>query len=486
MYIYKILFQIMFSFSVISLYLSFKRYSLKPIAFLSAFYFMSFPTFLNDMPMQNRQEMALFFFALVLLVLFNKTVRPRLKEILFLVFGFSMIVSHYSTSYIAVALFILTYLISFVLKRNFIKEKIHIGNKNYYLTGVMVLGIVVFTFLWNTQITRTSGGLTYLVTQDLKSGETLYSIFSWKKLDKNKLFDEYVLASTKEVELSGDKDLYYEKDTYEKYKLSLLDDDILPLTSLGRKLKDISLDVFSLNYFLRQGIAKIIQLFIILGFIVLILNMNQYIKNVDSEYNVLAFVSILLTGLLILLPMFSIEYGTLRFFQQTLIVLALPTVIGSLIIFHFLSKDSRLYVSVAIFVILFLSLSGFVPQILGGYYPQLHLNNQGIPYDCFYIHKTEVLSTNWLKGRFSNTYNIQSNQCMYFKMLVVDGLVSSGNLLPATIKKNDYVYLDYSNVNNEKNMLYFNGDWFIHNYPVEFLDENKNLIYNNSGSKIYK
>ena len=71
-------------------------------------------------------------------------------------------------------------------------------------------------------------------------------------------------------------------------------------------------------------------------------------------------------------------------------------------------------------------------------------------------------------------------------MLAIDGLSSSSDLLPSTIKKDDYVYLDYSNVNNKTNVLYLNDISFIYNYSIEFLNENKNLIYNNSGSKIYK
>lgn len=496
-YIYKALFQIIFSFTVIGIFLFFKRYTHKSIAFLSVFLFMSFPTFINDMPMLNRQEMALLFFALMLLALFNKTIKPRLKEILFLVFGFSMVVSHYSTSYVAVALFITTYLISFILKRNFIKEKVKIGNEKYYLTLVMVLGIVIFTFFWNTQIAQTSGGLTRLViqtwqninksfSQDLKSGDVLYNLFSWKKLDKEKLLNEYISEETKNTDLNEDKHLYYDKSIYGKYKISLLDEETLPLTPLGKRLSEFSINVFLLNFYLRQITAKVIQILIILGFIILFLKNSKYVKDIDTEYNILALVCIFLLGLLIILPMFSIEYGTLRFFQQTLIVLALPVVIGNLMIFNFFNKNINFLLPLTIFIIFFLSLSGFIPQVSGGYYPQLNLNNQGISYDCDYTHKPEVASTSWLIGKFDDKYGIQSNDSVHSKMLAIIGLASSGNILPVIIKKDTYIYLDYSNVMNKKNTIYFKGNSIIYDYPVEFLNESKNLIYNNQGSQIFK
>lgn len=511
MYIYKILFQIIFSFSVVSIFLLFKRYSLKPIAFLSAFFFVSFPTFLNEMPSENRQEIALLFFTLMFLILFNKAIKPRLKEVLFLIFGFSMIVSHYSTSYVAVAVFILTYLISFVFKNNLFwlnstfkkiikifkkKEKIPIHNKNYYLTGTMVLGIVVFTFLWNTQLTQTSDAFEDLIFQvyqnigksfskDLKSGDVLYSIFSWQKLDKAELLNEYVQLTTKEIELRKDRDLFYEQSVYEKSPISLLDNDILPLTSLGKKLSK-SIDVFSLNYYLRQGSAKVIQILLTLGFMALILKKSLYVKSIDSEYYILAFISIILLGLLILLPLFSIEYGTGRFFQQTLIILSLPTIIGSLIIFNFLNENRRLYMSLVIFVVFFLSLSGFIPQISGGYYSELHLNNQGLYYDFYYTHKSEFDSINWLANKFSDEYDILSNSSVHSKMLAFAGLYSLEKILPVTIRKDAYVYLDRSNVKKQKNIIFYKGNLIIYDYPIEFLNENKNLIYSNQGSQIFK
>lgn len=228
------------------------------------------------------------------------------------------------------------------------------------------------------------------------------------------------------------------------------------------------------------------QILIAIGFIALIFKKKQYVKNIDSEYNILAFVSIILLGLLILLPLFSIEYGTLRFFQQTLIILSLPTIIGSLMIFNFLNENTRLYMSLAIFVVFFLSLSGFLPQILGGYYPQLHLNNQGLHYDAYYTHKSEIDSTKWLSTHFADEYPIQSDLFASSKMLAIVNLHSSEKILPVTVQKDAYVYLDHSNVKNGKNIIHFKGNLNIYDYPTEFLNQNKSLIYNNGGSEIFK
>jgi uncharacterized membrane protein len=497
LYVFKILFQLIFPFTIVSLYLTFKKYTTEPIAFVSSFYFMSFPAFINDMTSENRQEIALLYFALMLLVLFNKTIGLRIKEILFLIFGFSMIVSHYSTSYVAVALFILTYMVSFVLKRGFIRKRIKLRNKTYYLTGIMIIGLIFFTFLWNTQITQSSGGLARVFvrtwqnmgkafSQDLKAQGVMYSIFNWQKPDNYKLFERYVAENTGQIEFGPNRDAYYDKSVYEKYKVTYRDEYIIPLTTIGEKLSKLSINVFSLNYVLRQAIAKIIQILVFIGFIVIFLKKSRDMISMDKEYTIMIFVSIMLLGFLIVLPVFSIEYGTGRFFQQTLIVLALPTVIGGLLILRFFHTRIRLYICLAIFIVFFLSLSGFLPEMLGDYYTQIHLNNVGAPYDFYYTHKSEVDGIKWLSKHKDSKYIIQSNYFSKFKMLAITNLQSTDRILPVTVRKDSYVFLDYPNVTNSTDSIVFNSDSYTSSYPVNFLDENKDLIYNNQGAKVYK
>jgi len=496
LYIFKILFQCIYPFSVIGIFLLLKKYAIRPIAFLSTFFFMSFSTFGNDMPMLNRQEISLLFFTLSLLVLFNKNFKPRFKEILFLIFAFSMVVSHFSTSYVAAALITLTYLTSFITKRISEKKILLIGNKRYYLTFLMVIGMVFFIFFWTVQLTNTANGLTNLITQswqnigksfsqDLKSSDVLYSIFNWQNIDKNKLLNQYV-EKEKRIKTSNIKSLYFDKNIYQKYKISLAKDDTLPLTTLGRILKNISIDAFSLNYYFKQVSAKLVQLLIVIGFAIILFKKSIYLKKIDSEFDILAFISIGLLGLFTLLPIFSIEYGMLRFFLQTLTILALPTIIGCLMVFRFLKKDIRLYATLTFFIFFFLSFYGFIPQLTGGFYPLLNLNNQGLYYDVFYTHKSEVDSIRWLSVHFNNEFLIQSNFFARSKMLAIAKLYSPEKILPVTIRKDTYVYLDYSNVKNRKNTIFYKGNLITYDYSVEFLNENKNLIYNNGGSEVFK
>jgi uncharacterized membrane protein len=497
MYIYKILFQLIFPLTVIDIYILVKRYTNVRISFLSAFFFASCPTFMHDMSMLNRQEISLLFFAMMILVLFNKTIDQKLKNIMFLIFGLSMVVSHYSTSYIALAIFILTYIISLFFKYNLIKKNKFTNNKRFYLNRFVITGIFIFTFYWNSQLTRTSNGLTQLISdtwqnisksfsQDLKSADVMYSIFNWEKIDKAKLFKEYVSEETKNIEIKNDPYTYFEKEIINKYKITYLEDPIKPLNRFGKILNRIYINSFVLNYILKQGMAKLVQLLLIIGFLYLLFKKTRFVRAIDPEYLILSFVSILFIGIFILLPMFSIEYGTLRFFQQTLIILSLPTIVGSLVLFGFLKKYIASFFSLCFFIIFFLSLSGFIPELTGNFYPLLNLNNQGIYYDAFYSHKSELIATSWFKKYFKDLYPVQSSLDADSKLLSFAGFGVLETILPISVEKDAYVFLDYSIVKNHTSLIYYKGNSYFYNYPINFLNDNKNIIYNNSQVQIFK
>lgn len=45
---------------------------------------------------------------------------------------------------------------------------------------------------------------------------------------------------------------------------------------------------------------------------------------------------------------------------------------------------------------MFLHISGFIPQLTGGYIPQLALSNSGSSYDAYYITRGERLASDWI------------------------------------------------------------------------------------------
>ena len=218
-YVFKLLFQLIFSFVPVGVFLFLRRFTKDISAFIASFFFILQSEFFESFPKVIRQEIALLFFTLTLLVLFNKNINSTLKKILFLVFGFSMIVSHYTTSYIALALFIFTYLICLIFrktenKKPFLKiyEKFRLKEKGsrlnerkYYLSGILVLLLIVFAFLWYAQSTEVSSNLVNFTHEAIQNMGKIFSVETregrlsfnsmwnpfYKQVDKAPLLQDY-------------------------------------------------------------------------------------------------------------------------------------------------------------------------------------------------------------------------------------------------------------------------------------------------------
>jgi len=193
----------------------------------------------------------------------------------------------------------------------------------------------------------------------------------------------------------------------------------------------------------------------------------------------------------VVLPFLSVEYGLLRAFQQALMVLGIFIVIGSLAIIPGRYVYKLLFAS-SVAIIMMLSGIGLIPQLLGGYYPQLHLNNAGTYYDVFYTHRSEIMGIDWLQKLISSHDNLEVQSEVQTDRFAVGRVTNPGevNLLndiyPSLVRKNSYVYLGYSNVVLKEAAVSYNGNTILYTYPLEFLDQNKDLVYNNGGSRIYR
>jgi len=96
----KAIYPVIFSFTPLGLYFIYKDQTNEKIAFLSTFFFMSIPAFLDWISLNSRQGIAELFLVLLILLMLDKGINGVRKTFLSLIFAFSIIVSHYGLSYI--------------------------------------------------------------------------------------------------------------------------------------------------------------------------------------------------------------------------------------------------------------------------------------------------------------------------------------------------------------------------------------------------
>jgi uncharacterized membrane protein len=167
-------------------------------------------------------------------------------------------------------------------------------------------------------------------------------------------------------------------------------------------------------------------------------------------------------------------------------------VAGSLALVPRLGECRKVLLASVLAVTFFASSTGMITQALGGYDPQLHVNNSGTYYNIYYLHPEEVVGIDWLvQHRPSGSAGavqseIQTDRYTFTRVQTLAPLNTLNDMYPGLVRKNSYVFLGYANVHNGQSTVPVNGDLVTYQYPVNFLDDNKDLIYSNGGARVYR
>ena len=112
---FKIIYPLLYALVPLALYAIYCKQLSGRQAFASAFFFMSIYVFFLLMPSGNRQMIAELFFVLLIMLIMDKQITSSGK-ILFILFGASLVVSHYSLSYIFITFLILSIIMLYIYK----------------------------------------------------------------------------------------------------------------------------------------------------------------------------------------------------------------------------------------------------------------------------------------------------------------------------------------------------------------------------------
>jgi uncharacterized membrane protein len=516
-YIYKAVFQLLFALCPVLVYLIARRFASKPVSILGAVYFIAFPTYFSDMPFMNRQEVAFFFLGTALLLITNHDLPIRARQIAFVIFGIGIILSHYSTTYVLLSVLVLGWIFTGARSRaRKLMEKLpaqyalrplsgrwrHRANEvPAVLSSSVILALVVLTFLW-VNVTGTGGVLeeTYNTTvnqlmgkdpKGQRSGDASYSIFGGAKPSLEQRLEEYRNDTLQRREEEHQN--YYPLGEAEEYTLPIVAPENLPITTLGKAVERLGINVSMINRLLRSGAPLMLQLFVGLGFLMVLFGRARgFLPSFEFIIGAAACMGIIISH--VVLPFMSVEYGILRTFAQGLFWFAPFLAVGSIQAFGWLGRRTSMRVALGCATAFFLSLTGVIPQLLGGYPPQLHLNNAGLYYDRYYFHPQELSAIGWLQKQVASVpgsgiqaeaggtdkYRVNSLPQNYTQIRASD------DLFPILIRKDAYAFLGYTAVRKGEVSFIFSGDGVTYKYPFAFLDHHKILIYSSDGARIYR
>jgi uncharacterized membrane protein len=508
-YVYKVFFQLMFALCPVLVYAISRRYWSGRIAVLAAAYFVGFPTFFTDMPFLNRQEIAFLFACVAILSITNTEWSLRRRRLALFAASLGLELSHYSTMYLFLGTLLAAWAAqhaSALTPRRW-RRPTGAPHANRTPWGVMartvgigsILMMAAIAFAWGDLATQTAGSaLTDAASaisgfvghsSSVRSGDVSYSLLSGNAATPQTVLNDY-RQETLKARAGSSPSTYVPTSVVARYPTPVKDPTPLPLTGAGHLLSDIGVPVAELNSVVRQAAAKGEQVFAGIGLIAIIV-MRRFRRQVGREYFFLCVGSLVMVAILTIFPDLSVDYGVLRAFQEALILIAPVLVAGSLTVFSPLGKVWAPRTAAVVCIGIFVSTTGLLPQILGGYPPQLSLNNSGQYYDIYYTHPQEVAAVGWLAGKPGvlpdgvQAENF-SDRFAFTAPSDVTGRQSIADIYPSLVTQSSWVILGYSTVHTGRATAYYDGDLITYLYPIGFLQASKNLVYNNGGAEIYK
>lgn len=480
--IFKLLYQLFFAFLPVVTYLFTRRFFGPKFALLAGLLLVAQPWFIDPMVTLMRQEISLLFFGGIVIALFDGEFDRRRRVALFILLGSGLVLSHYSTAY--VTLFLLLALLPFA----------RIFTGQWHIRGIRFITILIlllFTFLWNTQLTGSSSNLGIVIRETFKSIPSAFST-DQRSTIVSQLFN-LGEAKTSGLDFSAEAGRIrsdvaktnpyltpYPENAYKSYELASTE------KGLTNPPKEPWYTLVSHGF---KGILLILGVGTIVGAVHLWHRSRHEEK--FREYMPVVIVGLLANAVMIALPYVSKAYNFDRLYMQTYILLAPITVVGVYFLLSRIIKKKRLAIAgvLLIVAITFLYTKGLMWQVVGGK-ADMWLNNHGSTYSIVYVHRGEVLSAQWMLQRADPSQLIYTNTAggniltAYSDERVIDRMVAS--TFPQAITRESYVYLPNSVVQHGVSFHYYRATNIAYPYPTDFLRDNKNKLYSNDNSAIYK
>lgn len=469
MWIFKTIYPMLFSLVPLALFQVFRKQTSNKVAFFSVFFFMSFWIFFTEMLALCRQQVAELFLGLFLVLLVDDKMLASQKTPLLVIFGLSIVVSHYALSYIFMFYLILSLILLYLMRSRMV---IRLWDR---LTGKFA-NPSRKPALADAASNGNMINITYV---------TLFAVFclSWYMLlSSGSAFSTVVNIGNHIYQNLG-------------LMFTTIGKDPNVLAAFGH----VSVETVQARIF--WVIQCITQFFIVVGVITLILNWRR--TEIPPVFIAMTVTSAVLLLMCILLPYFATALNATRIYHITLFWLAPFCVLGGVTTFQWLAKpmsrlisrlkNSSIHLNLVVLLVLipyFLFSTGFIYEVTN-IPSSMALNpaNPELSYPPF--DEQEFVAANWLSSQVgeSQVYGDEYGSWFLYES-VPPNEVSTFWGETTEISDDSLVYLRGYNVERGRvrqspERATTHVDLQSSPFYREVLSK-RNLIYTNGGSQVWK
>ena len=439
-------------------------------------------SFAQQLPATARQEIALVFFGALVMAMIDSRLARRSQFIMVALFSLAMVVSHYSTAYVAILLMLLALLMQFGV--SWFRKLPHVAGAVAVAFAMSCVGAI----LWYGPVTHSvshlgqvaqvvdTNGLNFLPNRTIGGGSlAAYLQGNTQTPIPAKRYERLAAA-----EYTAN-DPFINSLPQAPYPVYNLRDSVPPTPPT--KLKSVH-SAFSLGSVIIQ---QFVYLLAAIGALLMVLRRRASI--VTRHIGLLTLAALFFLAIIRLSGTLAAAYNQERALLQAMMVLAIP-LCWSLQRLTAWRKQRVFYVltaAAASICIVFIGTSGILGAALGGG-TATNLANGGEDFERFYMTTPELASARWLSQSAQPGQLVYADRYAQLPLIAMTGITRGlfNDVTPQTINQHAWIYAGSSNIVDKRARALFNGeDSATYVFPAGFLDANYDLVYTDGSSEVF-
>lgn len=480
--IFKFLSPLLFSFVPVILYYIYRIFTKRWTSFLAALITIAQFYYMQQFSALVRQQIAFLFYATILYLILQNKLSNKSKNYLLLASIFGLVVSHYSTTYLAIIFFGGTYITSKIIFALLQRYKPTQAKPKYkYINGWMVLILILSALIWYGPATHSSG---YLEKLSQKNGYS-YVIQKIGSVISQQFNNHQSIPKSTKIYLKTIGTQFQNSHKNFHYYPGASNNTVSPVAQATIHSK------WPILKTLLNGASVVLNygwwILGSAGILALAISTYRKLDYRKIELVILGAIGILGFITIHLSSTFQNLYNETRLDEQVLMFVAMPFILMVIWLLHNLPVRLIKFTATSIVLLSFAIASGIITQVIGGL-PPANLNNIGQDYNNFYIQQSDIASAHWLGDRYTSNSIVFADNYSSLRLTAAKKQIFNqfNDVTPQTISIGSFVYADYTNIKNGLVDKQISNKQFSYQFPTSFLQQNKNLVYSNGNAEVFK